>query len=66
MYFIFDMILLLIVGLICYISIVSIARLYMSIKYGNKLEEYRKRLLEDDAEEATVLYEIHQKQPYKS
>lgn len=65
MYFIFDMILLLIVGLICYISIVSIARLYMSIKYGNKLEEYRKRLLEDD-DEATVLYEIHQKQPYKS
>ena len=65
MYFIFDMILLLIVGLICYISIMSIARLYMSIKYGNKLEEYRKRLLEDD-EETIVLCQMHQKQPYKS
>lgn len=60
MYFIFDMILLLIVGLICYISIISITRLYMSIKYGNKLEEYRKRLLEDD-EETIVLCQMHQK-----
>lgn len=65
MYFIFDMVLLLIVGLICYISIISITRLYMSIKYGNKLEEYRKRLLEDD-EDTVVLYEMHSKQPYKS
>ena len=37
----------------------------MSIKYGNKLEEYRKRLLEDDAE-TIVLCQMHQKQPYKS
>jgi len=65
MYFIFDMILLLIVGLICYISIISITRLYMSIKYGNKLEEYRKRLLEDD-EETIVLCQMQSKQPYKS
>lgn len=65
MYFIFDMILLLIVGLICYISIISITRLYMSIKYGNKLEEYRKRLLEDD-EETIVLCQMQPKQPYKS
>jgi len=65
MYFIFDMILLLIVGLICYISIISITRLYMSIKYGNKLEEYRKRLLEDD-EETIILCQMQPKQPYKS
>ena len=65
MYFIFDMILLLIVGLICYISIISITRLYMSIKYGNKLEEYRKRLLEDD-EDTIILCQTHEKQPYKS
>ena len=65
MYFIFDMILLLIVGLICYISIISITRLYMSIKYGNKLEEYRKRLLEDD-EDTIILCQMQSKQPYKS
>ena len=65
MYFIFDMILLLIVGLICYISIISITRLYISIKYGNKLEEYRKRLLEDD-EDTIILYQMQPKQPYKS
>nr|DAD61751.1 MAG TPA: hypothetical protein [Caudoviricetes sp.] len=65
MYFIFDMILLLIVGLICYISIISITRLYMSIKYGNKLEEYRKRLLEDD-EDTIILCQMQPKQPYKS
>lgn len=66
MYFIFDMILLLIVGLICYISIISITRLYMSIKYGNKLEEYRKRLLEDDDEDTIILCQMQSKQPYKS
>lgn len=38
----------------------------MSIKYGNKLEEYRKRLLEDDDEETIILCQMHQKQPYKS
>lgn len=65
MYFIFDMILLLIVGLICYISIISITRLYMSIKYGNRLEEYRKRLLEDD-EDTIILCQMYEKQPYKS
>lgn len=65
MYFIFDMILLLIVGLICYISIISITRLYMSIKYGNKLEEYRKRLLEDD-EDTIIVCQMQPKQPYKS
>ena len=64
MYFIFDMILLLIVGLICYISIMSIARLYLSIKYGNKLEEYRKQFLED--EDNVALHNAHAKQPYKS
>lgn len=37
----------------------------MSIKYGNKLEEYRKRLLEDD-EETIVLCQMQPKQPYKS
>lgn len=66
MYFIFDMILLLIVGLICYTSIISITRLYMSIKYGNKLEEYRKKLLEDDEDESVILYSMQSKQPYKS
>ena len=65
MYFIFDMILLLIVGLICYVSIISVARLYLSIKYGNKLEEYRKKLWEED-DDTTVLHEMQAKQPYKS
>lgn len=37
----------------------------MSIKYGNKLEEYRKRLLEDD-EDTIILCQMHEKQPYKS
>ena len=64
MYFIFDMILLLIVGLICYVSIISVARLYLSIKYGNKLEEYRKKLWEED--DTIVLHEMQAKQPYKS
>lgn len=65
MYFIFDMILLLIVGLICYAGIISVVRLYMSIKLNNKLEEYRKRLLEDD-EDIVVLHRAEPKQPYKS
>lgn len=38
----------------------------MSIKYGNKLEEYRKRLLEDDDEETIILCQMQPKQPYKS
>ena len=37
----------------------------MSIKYGNKLEEYRKRLLEDD-EETIILCQMQPKQLYKS
>jgi len=37
----------------------------MSIKYGNKLEEYRKKLWEED-DDTIVLHEMQAKQPYKS
>ena len=45
---IYDTIILLILFIIIYLSVISIYKFYISMKYYNELDEYRKRRLLDD------------------
>ena len=54
---IYDTIILLILFIIIYLSVISIYKFYISMKYYNELDEYRKRRLLDD--HRTVLENKH-------